>query len=234
MSNDPSPVTLIHGLSEADAQTRLKTERCNELARPDQRTFFRIVFKVLRAPDRPCFPVHSSAEAYSKGRLRVGTRCYHLRPRVEAGMPEEEVRTLPFFSLVLTIVSLIFVNRSFSTSLVTTLLRLNSARGWEPLVVPTMLSLTFLWPFASGLFRFADASRSNIRRPPTEGASVSFLIASLWLGEPSRPIGLAHWSPCGGPPVALQVSLKWLHRCTRRSSSRFFRKNEMDRELRAA
>jgi P-type Ca2+ transporter type 2C len=35
------------------------------------------------------------------------------------GMPEAEVRALASFSLVLAIVSMIFVNRSFSTSLVT-------------------------------------------------------------------------------------------------------------------
>ena len=37
----------------------------------------------------------------------------------DRGMPENEVRALAFFSLVLSIVGLIFVNRSFSASLVT-------------------------------------------------------------------------------------------------------------------
>ena len=69
-------------------------------------------------------------------------------------MPEEEVRALTFFSLVLTIVSLIFVNRSFSASLVTALRRPNPALLWILVAVTAMLSLTLLWPFASGLFRF--------------------------------------------------------------------------------
>jgi P-type Ca2+ transporter type 2C len=64
------------------------------------------------------------------------------------------VRALAFFSLVLTIVSLIFVNRSFSASLVTALRRPNSVLTLVLLGVTAMLSLTLLWPLARGLFRF--------------------------------------------------------------------------------
>jgi Ca2+-transporting ATPase len=56
-------------------------------------------------------------------------------------MPEEEVRALAFFSLVLTIVSLIFVNRSFSASLVTAVRRPNPALALVLLAVTMMLSL---------------------------------------------------------------------------------------------
>src|SRR4030095_10431067 len=45
----PSPAS-IRGLSEADAQTRLKAEGSNELPRPDRRTPLRIVLEVLREP----------------------------------------------------------------------------------------------------------------------------------------------------------------------------------------
>src|SRR3954452_1456651 len=45
----PSPA-LIRGLSEADAQTRLKAEGYNELPRPDRRTSLRIVLEVIREP----------------------------------------------------------------------------------------------------------------------------------------------------------------------------------------
>lgn len=70
------------------------------------------------------------------------------------GMPENEVRALTFFSLVLMIVSLIFVNRSFSTSLITALRRPNPALALVLLAVTVALSLTLLWPYASALFRF--------------------------------------------------------------------------------
>jgi P-type Ca2+ transporter type 2C len=85
--------------------------------------------------------------------------------------------------MVLTIVSLIFVNRSFSTSLVTALLRPNSALGWVLLVVPTMLGLTLLWPFARGLFRFGPLHWDDLALTLGAGALVLVgleLLKALW------------------------------------------------------
>ena len=90
------------------------------------------------------------------------------------GMPEEEVRALAFFSLVLTIVSLIFVNRSFSASLVTAFRRPNPALAFVVLAVTTMLGLTLLWPFASGLFRFGPLHVDDLAL--TLGAAVLVLV----------------------------------------------------------
>src|SRR3954449_7435906 len=44
------PALSIRGLSEEDAQTRLKAEGYNELPRPDRRTPLRIILEVLREP----------------------------------------------------------------------------------------------------------------------------------------------------------------------------------------
>ena len=90
------------------------------------------------------------------------------------GMPEEEVRALAFFSLILTIVSLIFVNRSFSGSLVTALRRPNSALALILLAVTTMLSLTLLWPFARDLFRFGPLHLDDLAL--TLGSGVLLLV----------------------------------------------------------
>jgi P-type Ca2+ transporter type 2C len=46
----PNESSLIRGLSEADAQTRLKTEGYNELPKSDQRTPLRIILEVAREP----------------------------------------------------------------------------------------------------------------------------------------------------------------------------------------
>lgn len=70
------------------------------------------------------------------------------------GMPEAEVRALTFFSLVMAIVGLIIVNRSFSASLAVAISRPNPALAWVLFSVAAMLSLTLLFPFASELFRF--------------------------------------------------------------------------------
>jgi Ca2+-transporting ATPase len=99
------------------------------------------------------------------------------------GMPEQEVRALAFSSLVVTIVSLIFVNRSFSTSLVTALRRPNRTLAVVLLAVAVMLSLTLLWPFARGLFRFGPLHWNDLA--VTLGAGVLVLVflevlKSLW------------------------------------------------------
>ena len=50
MHNDLSSPASIRGLSEADAQAKLKTEGYNELPRPDRRTPLRIILEVVREP----------------------------------------------------------------------------------------------------------------------------------------------------------------------------------------
>ena len=90
------------------------------------------------------------------------------------GMPEEEVRALAFFSLILTIVSLIFVNRSFSASLVTAFHRPNPVLALVLLAVTTMLGLTLLWPVARDLFRFGPLHVNDLAL--TLGAGVFVLV----------------------------------------------------------
>src|SRR5207342_3048556 len=50
MPTDTSSPSSLRGLSEADAQTRLKTQGYNELPRANRRTPLRIVLEVLREP----------------------------------------------------------------------------------------------------------------------------------------------------------------------------------------
>ena len=90
------------------------------------------------------------------------------------GMPEEEVRALTFFSLVLTIIGLIFVNRSFSASPLTAFRRPNPALALVLLSVTAMLSLTLLWPLASSLFRFGPLHFDDLAL--TLGAGVLVLV----------------------------------------------------------
>ena len=90
------------------------------------------------------------------------------------GMPEAQVRALTFFSLVLTIVSLVFVNRSFSTSLLTALRRPNPALVWVLLAITAILSLTLLSPWARRLFRFGPLQVSDLA--VTLGAGIVVLV----------------------------------------------------------
>jgi Ca2+-transporting ATPase len=95
------------------------------------------------------------------------------------GMPETEVRALAFFSLVLSIVSLIFVNRSFSASLIVAVTRRNQALAWVLIAVAAILCLTLLWPLASGMFGFGALHVDDIA--VTFGVAALVLISLQWV-----------------------------------------------------
>ena len=73
---------------------------------------------------------------------------------LERALPENEVRALTFFSLVMAIVGLILLNRSFSTSLLAALKRPNRILALVFAAVLLMLAATLIWPFTRELFRF--------------------------------------------------------------------------------
>jgi Ca2+-transporting ATPase len=97
------------------------------------------------------------------------------------GMPAPEVRAFTFASLVVAIVGLIFVNRSFSASIVTALRRPNPALAWVLLAVSTMLGVTLLWTPASGLFRFGRVHLADVAVTVASGLA---LLVALELAKP--------------------------------------------------
>jgi Ca2+-transporting ATPase len=94
-------------------------------------------------------------------------------------MPEADVRALAFFSLVMTIVSLIFVNRSFEASVITALRRPNRTLALVLLGVAIMLSFTLLWPFARSLFRFGPLHLDDLVLTLGGGALVLVVLELL-------------------------------------------------------
>ena len=94
---------------------------------------------------------------------------------LRSGMPEQEVRALTFFSLVVMIVSLILVNRSFSASLLTALRRPNRTLAAVLAAVAAILALTLLWPSASKLFAFGPLHADDLAL--TLGAGIIVLIS---------------------------------------------------------
>ena len=105
-----------------------------------------------RAPDQPLFSGSLIGWSVLQGACAFALVAVIFIVASKRGMPDDEVRALAFFSLVMTIVSLIFVNRSFSTSLFTALRRPNQTLALVLLAVVTMLSLTLLWPIATQPF----------------------------------------------------------------------------------
>ena len=127
-----------------------------------------------RAPDAPLFSGPLIGWSLLQGAFAfVLVSCIFV-VAFRRGMPEEEVRALAFFSLILTIVSLIFVNRSFSASLVTAFHRPNPVLALVLLAVTTMLGLTLLWPVARDLFRFGPLHVNDLAL--TLGAGVFVLV----------------------------------------------------------
>ena len=127
-----------------------------------------------RTPDEPLFSAPLIAWGLLQGAFAFALVAAIFVVAFKREMPEEEVRALAFFSLVLAIVGLIFVNRSFSASLVTALRRPNPALSLVLLAVTTTLSVTLLWPFARGLFRFGPLHLDDLAL--TLGAGVLVLV----------------------------------------------------------
>ena len=142
-----------------------------------------------RAPDEPLFSGALIGWSLVQGAFAFVLVAAIFIVAFGRGMPEPEVRALAFFSLVLTVVSLIFVNRSFGASLVTALRRPNRALALVLLAVATMLSLTLLWPFASSLFRFGPLHIDDLALTFGAGALVLVfleVLKPLWF-ERLRP-----------------------------------------------
>jgi Ca2+-transporting ATPase len=136
-----------------------------------------------RPPDEPLFSWPLIVWSLLQGAFAFGMVAVIFIVAFHRGMPEDEVRALTFFSLVLAIVSLIFVNRSFSASLIVALRRPNRALAWVLLAVTAILALTLLWPFASNLFRFGPLHVDDLAL--TLGAGIVVLVVlealkSLW------------------------------------------------------
>ena len=133
-----------------------------------------VMRRAPRAPDAPLFSGPLIGWSLLQGAFAFVLVACIFVVAFRRGMPEEEVRALAFFSLILTIVSLIFVNRSFSASLVTAFHRPNPVLALVLLAVTTMLGLTLLWPVARDLFRFGPLHVNDLAL--TLGAGVFVLV----------------------------------------------------------
>ncbi|AMA61243.1 ATPase [Bradyrhizobium sp. CCGE-LA001] len=115
-----------------------------------------------RSPDEPLLPKSLLVWSALQGALALALTGGVMVMANAYGMPANEVRALTFFSLVLVIVSLIFVNRSFSTSLVEAFTRPNRTLVIIVLFVTSVLSLSLAWPAAADLFRFGPLHADDL------------------------------------------------------------------------
>jgi Ca2+-transporting ATPase len=131
-----------------------------------------------RASDEPLFSAPLVLWSLVQGTLALGLVGLIFIVANMRGMPEDEVRALAFFSLVLAIISLIFVNRSFSSSLVSAL-RPNQALAWIVLTVATVLALSLVWPFARDLFRFGPLHGDDLLLTAAAAVFVFIVLEAL-------------------------------------------------------
>lgn len=132
-----------------------------------------------RAPEEPLFTRSLIGWSVLQGTVSLVLVAAIFLSATYRGMPENEVRALAFFSLVMTIVGLIIVNRSFSASLAEAILRPNSTLVMVLVVVSTILGLTLLWPFASNLFRFGPLHFDDLSLTLGAGIFVLLLLEAL-------------------------------------------------------
>jgi Ca2+-transporting ATPase len=173
---------------------------------------------VMRRPPRdPAEPLFSGPMivwGLLQGALTLAVVATIYVMALHRGMAENEVRALTFFSLVVSIVALIFVNRSTSASLIKAIRRPNRALAVVLPIVAAALAVTLLWPVASGLFRFGPLHADDLAVVLGAGVLVLVvleLLKPLWRALfSSRPdatnASRARWriSRCathGGEPV---------------------------------
>lgn len=91
-------------------------------------------------------------------------------------IPEDEVRALTFVALVLAIVALIFVNRSFGSSLSQAFRRPNASLSWVLGGVGLILTMSLVWPAVRGLFSFGPLGPDSLLVAALAGAFVLFVL----------------------------------------------------------
>ena len=157
------------------------------------------------APDEPLFSRALIGWSLAAGGARVRARCGHLRRRApSAACRSPKCGRWPSSRWCVTIVSLIFVNRSFSASLVTAFrpaksdarvgARLPSRRCWPDLALAVR----------GGLFRFGPLHADDLA--VTLGAGFTVLVALEMLKLLLRPKLQSRTER--GPPLAMDQTPK--------------------------
>ena len=136
-----------------------------------------------RDPSSPLFSVALVGWSLVQGLLAFVLVAAIYIVALQRGMPEAEVRALAFVSLVLTNVALIFVNRSFSASVVTALRRGNAVLWLVLAATASLLALALAWLPARELFRFGPLHADDLAVCAAAGIGLLVLldlVKPLW------------------------------------------------------
>jgi P-type Ca2+ transporter type 2C len=132
-----------------------------------------------RAPNAPLFSIPLVAWSIIQGVFAFGFLAAVYGYTLHQDLPVDEARSLVFFSLIFIIIGLIFVNRSFSTSLRRALFRPNGTIVYVLTIVPAALAALLLVPQAKDLFRFGNLHLDDLILAATAGVALLIVLELL-------------------------------------------------------
>lgn len=141
-----------------------------ETAEPD------IMARPPRSPHQPLFSAGFVAWGAVQGVAALALTLAIYLLAVRNRVPENELRAITFFALVTSIVALIFVNRSFSASLLAAFRRPGAVLMVVLFFVAGILALSLAWPVARNLFRFGPLHADDLSFALGAGFAVLVLL----------------------------------------------------------
>jgi Ca2+-transporting ATPase len=139
-----------------------------------------IMTRPPRAPDEPLFSWRMIAWSVFQGGTALAMLAAVLFAETASGMPEAELRALMFFALIAVVLSLTFVNRSFSASLGQALLLPNPALHMVLLAIAAITAAILFIPAAQTLLKFGAIAWGDMA---LAGALGALLLAVLEVGK---------------------------------------------------
>jgi Ca2+-transporting ATPase len=145
-------------------------------AEPEERDVMR---RPPRAPDGPLFSAALVGWSLIQGLLTFVLVAAVYIVALHSGMPDDEVRALAFVSLVATNVALIFVNRSFSQSLLSAFHGGNGVLWIVLGSTAALLATALAWGPARALFRFGPLHGDDLAVCAAAGLGLLVLLDRL-------------------------------------------------------
>jgi Ca2+-transporting ATPase len=150
-----------------------------------------------RAPAEPLFSLPTILWSLAQGLLVLGVTGTILVVSPHYGLATDQVRALTFASLVLCMVSLILVDRSLSSSIITAIRLPNRALAVVVPIVALLVATILLWQPARDLFGFGALTPMLLVIPILAGLAMLLVLEGL------KPIWPRAIHPRATAPAAL-------------------------------
>lgn len=138
-----------------------------------------IMSRAPRDPEQPLFSIQMIGWSVFQGAVAFAILSATFLTVTHYGMPQNDVRELIFLSLIISIVALILVNRSFKTSLIEAFTRRNVTLLYVLGAVTAVLMLTLLIPALRNLLKFGSPDWVHVAGAIGLGAFLLILLEVL-------------------------------------------------------